>query len=113
MYIKKFLEYLSFKANITGKCIIGDNVIMGPLCTIYTCNHIIERTDIAIKYQGVSEEKPVYIGDDSWIGSHVIILPGVHIGKGCVIGAGAVVSKDVPDFVVAAGNPCRVVRKRV
>lgn len=103
---------IGYKATINGKCIIGNNVIMGPYCTVYTHNHNTDRIDVAIKYQGDSEERPVYIGDDSWIGSHVIILPGVHIGKGCVIGAGSVVPKDIPDYAVAAGNPCKVVKMR-
>lgn len=99
-------------AKITGKVVIGDNVIMGPECQIWTRNHCTSRTDIAIKYQGTTEEKPVYIGEGTWIGSRVTILPGVHIGRDCVIGAGAVVANDIPDFAVAVGNPCLVIKFR-
>lgn len=62
--------------------------------------------------QGFQEEKPVYIGNDVWIGSRVTILPEVKIGNGCVIGAGAIVTKDVPDYAIVGGNPARVIRYR-
>lgn len=103
---------IGYKARINGEVHIGDNVIMGPEVIIYTNNHNISRKDIAIKYQGVTETKPVIIGDDCWIGARSIILPGVVIGKGSVIGAGAVVSKNIPDFAVAVGNPIKIVRIR-
>lgn len=99
-------------AYIQGKCIIGDNVIMGPECNIWTYNHKTDRTDIAIKYQGVTEEKPVVIEDDCWIGSRVTILPGVTVGKGAVIGSGAVVAKNIPAYAVVVGNPAKIIRYR-
>ncbi|VBB39419.1 Bacterial transferase hexapeptide family protein [uncultured Spirochaetota bacterium] len=103
---------IGYKANITGKCIIGNNVIMAPECLILTNNHSFSRTDIPIKVQGADKEETVVIGNDVWIGMRVIILPGVKIGNGVVIGAGTVVSKDVPDYSVLVGNPARVVRSR-
>jgi Acetyltransferase (isoleucine patch superfamily) len=104
---------VGYKSFFQGTCHIGENVIMGPECNVWTINHCTDRTDIAIKYQGNTEEKPVTIGDDSWIGSRVTILPGVTIGKGAVVGAGAVVSKDVPDYAVVVGNPAKVVKIRI
>ena len=62
--------------------------------------------------QGFATEKPVLIADDVWIGARVIILPGVRIGTGAVIGAGAVVTKDMPDYSVVGGNPARVLKMR-
>ena len=103
---------IGHSARINGTCVIGNDVIMGPEVLIYTVNHSSTRTDIAIKYQGVTAEKPVYIGDGSWICARAIILPGVHIGKHAIVAAGAVVSKDVPDYAVAAGNPAGVVKIR-
>lgn len=103
---------IGLRARINGKCIIGDNVIMGPEVWIYTVNHNTSNIDVPIKYQGNTEEKAVYIGDDSWICARVTILPGVKIGKGVVIGAGAVVSKDIPDYAIAVGNPATVVKYR-
>ncbi len=104
---------IGIKAFIQGKTIIGKYVMMGPECIIYTFNHETGRTDIPMCEQGFRDEKEVIIGDDVWIGARVIILPGVHIGNGTIIGAGAVVAKDIPDYSVAVGNPAVVVKKRV
>jgi maltose O-acetyltransferase len=86
--------------------------MMGPEVLIYTTNHCIARTDIPMIRQGNRPVAAVNIGDDVWIGARVIILPGVTIGSGSVLGAGAVISKDVPPFAVVVGNPGRVVRFR-
>ena len=86
--------------------------MMGPNCVIYTRNHKIDRLDIPMCQQGDTVEKPVTIGDDVWIGSNVIILPGVKIASHSVIGAGAVVTKDVDEYSVVAGNPAKVVKMR-
>lgn len=86
--------------------------MMGPDVFIYTQNHNFSRTDISMDQQGWSEEKPVIIEDDVWIGSRVTILPGVIIGKGCIIGASAVVTKSMPPYSVVAGNPAIVVKNR-
>lgn len=103
---------IGLRCRLNGKVIIGDDVIMAPDVAVYTVNHNTSRTDIPIKYQGITEERPVTIGDGCWICTRVIILPGVSIGKGCVIGAGAVVTKSIPDYCVAAGNPAVIVKKR-
>ena len=103
---------IGYKARIQGKCIIGEYVMMGPECQIWTINHNHSRTDIPMGLQGSQTEKPVVIGDDVWIGSRTIILPGVNIGRGSIIGAGAVVAKDIPDYSIAVGNPARVVKNR-
>lgn len=95
-----------------GPVYIGDNVMIGTHCTIYTQNHKFADTSKPMCEQGFDEERPVYIGDDVWIGSHVIILPGVKIGNGCIVGAGSVVTKDIPDYAIAAGNPAKVIRYR-
>ena len=91
---------------------IGSHVMMGPGCYIYTSNHCFDRTDIPMMEQGMSETKPVTIGNDVWIGSRVTILPGVHIGDGVVIGAGAVVTRDIPNNAIAVGVPAKVVKYR-
>lgn len=103
---------VGINATISGKVVIGKDVMMGPECIIYTRNHAFDRTDIPMREQGFYEEKPVYIGDDVWIGGRVTILPGVHIGKGAIVGAGAVVTKDVPEYAIVGGNPARVIRYR-
>ncbi len=97
---------------IQGTVSIGDNVMMGPDVLIYTTNHEFQNKDVPMQKQGYQPERPVSIGNDVWIGARVIILPGVHIGDGCVIGAGAVVTKDVPAYSVCTGNPAKVVKER-
>lgn len=103
---------VGYRCQVQGNVKIGDHVMMGPEVYIYTQNHKMDRTDIPMDEQGFAEEKAVVIEDDVWIGSRVTILPGVTIGKGSVIGASAVVTKDVPPYSVAAGNPARVVKSR-
>ncbi len=103
---------IGVNASISGACVIGDDVMMGPDCIIYTWNHKTDDLTKPMRGQGFQEERPVYIGDDVWIGGRVIILPGVHIGDHCIIGAGAVVTKDVPDWAIAAGNPAVVKKYR-
>jgi maltose O-acetyltransferase len=100
------------KSVIHGGTNIGTNVMMGPEVLIYTTNHCTARTDMPMIHQGVRPVAAVNIGDDVWIGARVIILPGVTVGSGSVLGAGAVISKDIPPFAVVVGNPCRVVRLR-
>lgn len=100
-------------ASIGGRVVIGNDVMMGPNCTIYTRNHRFDDITTTMRGQGFQEERPVTIEDDVWIGGHVIILPGVTIGHGAIVGAGAVVSKDVPPYAIAAGNPARVVKYRI
>ena len=103
---------IGMNSHLYGKVVIGDNVMMGPECIIYTQNHAFDRTDIPMCLQGFQEEKTVIIGNDVWIGGRVIILPGVHIGNGCIIGAGAVVTKDVPDYAIVGGNPAKIIKTR-
>lgn len=100
-------------ASMSGTVLIGKNVMMGPYCTIYSKNHAFSRTDIPMNQQGFQEEQPVIIDDDVWIGGHVIILPGVHIHHGAIIGAGAVVTKDVPEWAIVGGNPAKIIRLRI
>ena len=103
---------IGINANIRGTCRIGENVLMGPNCTIYTQNHEFKDCSQPILNQGFSEEKMVVIGDDVWIGGGVTILPGVHIGAHSIIGACAVVTKDVPEWAIVAGNPSIIKKYR-
>ena len=103
---------IGINAQINGKTVIGDNVMIGPDVCIFATNHKFDRTDIPMNAQGFSEEKPVIIGNDVWIGARVIILPGVCVGSGAIIGAGAVVTHDVPDCAIVGGNPARILKMR-
>jgi maltose O-acetyltransferase len=87
---------------------IGDNVFIGPNCGIYTAGHPI---NIKERKEGLEYAKKIKIGNNVWIGGNVAILPGVVIGDNVTIGAGSVVTKDIPSNVIAYGNPCRVVKQ--
>lgn len=91
-----------------GKVIIGKNVQIAPNVSIYTAGHPIHPK---ARNSGYEYGIGITIGDNVWIGGNVVILPGVHIGDNVVIGAGSVVTKDIPDNMLAAGNPCKVIRK--
>lgn len=91
---------------------IGDNVMIGPEVIMYSRNHCIDRTDIPMCEQGFQDVNPIIIGNDVWLGRRVIILPGVTIGDGAVIGAGSVVSKNIPPFSIAVGNPAKIIKNR-
>lgn len=87
---------------------IGKNCMIGPGTHIYTVNHSLDPEERQRQKYGLA--KPVKIGDDCWIGGKVIILPGVTIGNNVVVGAGSVVTKDVPDNIVVAGNPAKKIK---
>ena len=86
---------------------IGDDCLFGPNVSIYTAGHPVHPDT---RKSGYEYGKPVFIGSNVWVGGSVTILPGVRIGSNTVIGAGSVVTSDIPEMVVAAGNPCRVLR---
>lgn len=96
---------------VNGPLSIGDNVMMGPDVAILTSTHNYKTINVPMSEQGC-EVSPVEIGNDVWIGMRSIILPGVKIGNGAIIGAGAVVTKDVPDFAVVGGVPAKVLKYR-
>ncbi len=87
---------------------IGDNCMFAPNVAIYTAGHPIHPDTRNTFYE---YGKEVTIGDNVWLGGNVVVCPGVHIGNNVVVGAGSVVTKDIPDWSVAAGNPCKVIRK--
>jgi maltose O-acetyltransferase len=95
-----------------GPISIGDDSMIGPDVMLYTRNHRHDRTDVPMNRQGYEDYRKIVIERDVWIGARAIILPGVHIGEGTIVGAGAVVTRDVPPYAIVAGNPARVVRSR-
>ncbi len=92
----------------SGGITLGDNVLIGPDCGLYTPQH---PKDHVLRRQPVETAYPVTIGEDTWLGGGVRVCPGVNIGKRCIIAAGSVVTTDIPDDSLAAGNPAKVKRK--
>jgi maltose O-acetyltransferase len=91
---------------------IGSDVMMGPQVLIIGQNHKFDDLSVPMRLQGRAEASPVVIEDDVWVGARSIVLPGIRIGRGAIIAAGAVVTKDVPPYAICGGNPARVIRLR-
>jgi maltose O-acetyltransferase len=102
--------YMNFACTIldNGGVRIGDHVMFGPNVQIYTAAHLLQAEP---RNEGLEVAKPITIEDNVWIGGSTIVLPGVTIGRNAVVGAGAVVTRDVPTDAVVAGNPARVIRE--
>lgn len=102
--------YANFNLTVVddGEVYIGDYVMIGPNVTIATAGHPVQPE---LRRRAIQYNLPVHIKENVWLGAGVIVLPGVTIGENSVIGAGSVVTKDVPPNVVAVGNPCRVLRE--
>lgn len=91
-----------------GKVTFGDNVFIGPGCSFYTPQHPL---DVETRNKGLEYAFDIRVGNNVWFGGNVVVLPNVSIGDNVVIGAGSVVTKSVPSNVIAAGNPCKVIRE--
>lgn len=91
-----------------GKVIIGDNAQFAPNVSLYTAGHPIHT---ASRNSGYEYGIGITIGDNVWLGGSVVVNPGVHIGNNVVVGSGSVVTKDIPDNMIAAGNPCKIIRE--
>ena len=102
--------FINFNCTILDnvKVKLGDNCMLGPHVSSYTAGHTLHPDARSLGYEyGIA----VTVGDNVWIGGHTVVCPGVHIGNNVVIGAGSVVTKDIPDWSFAAGNPCKVIRE--
>lgn len=104
---------IGIRCELWGPVSIGNNVMMGPEVVVYTSGHRFDDYEIPMNIQGTTEDRKVYIGDDCWIGRRAIIMPGVTIGDGCVIAAGAIVTHDIPQYSVVAGVPARIIKSRI
>ena len=111
----KFIEigegtFINFDCIILDACKvkIGSHVLIGPRTCIYSATHPIYAP---VRIEGYDISKPVTIGDNVWLGGNVVINPGVTIGENTIIGAGSVVTKSIPANVIAAGNPCKIIRE--
>jgi len=114
----KIGDYVAFNSNvmvnadIRGEIIIEKNVIIGPNVVVRSSNHKYDNIEVPIRGQGHNAGK-IIIRENSWIGSNAVILPDVIIGKGAIVGAGAVVTKDVPDFEIVGGVPAKKIGSRL
>lgn len=104
--------FLNFNTTFVDTCLIeiGSRVLVGPNCSFYSGTHPLDPF-LRNGTQGPETGKSIKIGDDCWLGGNVIILPGVTLGRGVTVGAGSVVTKDVPDFHCVAGNPARILQR--
>lgn len=96
---------------ISGQIKIGNDVMIAPQVMLIASNHNHDRKDIPMNKQG-SNSKGITIEDDVWIGARAIILDGIHIGKGSIIGAGSIVTKNVDEYSIVGGNPAKLIRRR-
>lgn len=103
---------IGINCELHGPITIGDDVMMAPDVVIYTKNHCTARCDLPMNRQGDTRADPVVIGNDVWLGRRCMIMPGVTIGEGSIVGAGAVVTKDIPPYSVAGGIPATVIKTR-
>ena len=99
-------------SELDGPVYIGNDVMMGPEVVVYTRNHRHDSVEIPMIEQGYEDYQPVVIEDDVWIGRRAMIMPGVHIGKGSIIAAGAVVTKNVEPYSMCGGVPAKLIKKR-
>lgn len=93
--------------------IVGDNVLIAPNVAILASTHNFGRTNVPIVEQGDSEIKSVLIEYDVWLGRNVIVLPGIKIGSGAIVGAGSIVTKNIPPYAIFAGVPAKMIRMRI
>lgn len=105
---EKFYANYNLTVLDCAKVTIGNNAYIGPNVALYTANHPL---DAATRNQDLEYALPITIGNNVWIGGNVVVNPGVTVGNNVVIGSGSVVTKDIPDNVLAAGNPCKVIRQ--
>ncbi len=96
-----------------GEVHLGEHVLMAPEVVFYTVNHEHRSLDVPMDSQGDTVMKPTYVGNDVWLGRRVMVMPGVRIGDGCIVAAGAVVVKDLPPYSIAGGVPAKVIGSRL
>ncbi len=103
---------IGLKCRVRGPLQIGNDVMMGPEVVILGGCHAFDDTNIPMRLQGDKPKKRTVIGNDVWIGTRAILMPGIVIGSGAIIGAGTVVTKDVPDFAIVGGVPAKILKYR-
>jgi acetyltransferase-like isoleucine patch superfamily enzyme len=102
--------YMNAGCHILGEIMIGNDVQIGPKTVIWGRDHGINRGELIRKQ--LRDKRPIKVGNDVWIGANVTVLKGVSIGDGAIIGAGSVVTRDIPEYAIVAGNPAKVIKYR-
>jgi acetyltransferase-like isoleucine patch superfamily enzyme len=104
--------YINFNCAFLDTCLIkiGARTLIGPNCSFYSATHPLDPF-LRNGTRGPELGSPITVGEDCWFGGNVVVLPGVTLGRGVTIGAGSVVTRDVPDFHCVAGNPARIIKK--
>lgn len=105
-------EYNNIRA-AGGSIIIGNHCLISQHVSIVASNHGINRNQLIVEQGWPENKKDVVIEDDVWIGANTVVLPGVTIHKGAVIGAGSIVTKDIPEYAIVAGNPAKIIKYRI
>ena len=105
------MEYNNLRTE-GAELVVGDHCLISQFVSLIASGHEFSRADLRIDEQGVGSVRGIHVGNDVWIGAMVTVMPGVRIGDGSVIGAGSIVTRDVPDYSIAIGNPARVVGRR-
>jgi len=103
---------IEVNCQIANDTIIGNDVMIAPEVIIFSVGHETSNIDKPMRLQGNTPARPVTIGNDVWIGQRVTILPGIKVGDGAIIAAGAIVTKDVPELAVVGGNPAKLIKMR-
>ena len=103
---------LGQNARLGGDITLGEDVVMGPDVVMMATSHEFKDLNTPINQQGAKQEEPIVIGNDCWIGTRCIILPGVHLGNKCIVAAGAVVTHSFPDNSIIGGVPAKLIKTR-
>ena len=103
---------IGMDALVIGPVQLGRDVMMGPRCILLAGAHSTTRVDLPMNHQGFRPDRPIVVEDDVWIGAGCTVLPGRRIGRGSIVGAGSVVTRDVAPYTVVAGNPAAVIGRR-
>lgn len=104
-------QYCCVWASENSKIILGDDLLMGPGCKLFSSNHDTKNIDIPMNIQPFVE-KDIIVGNNVWLGANAVVVAGVKIGDGTVVAAGSVVTKELPNYVIAAGIPAKPIKKR-
>ena len=103
---------LAERLKVIGDLTLGNDVMLGPEVVFISYNHEVSDLTVPMRAQGATESRPIFVGDDVWIGMRAMVMPGVRIGNHSIVAAGSVVTKDVPAWSIVGGNPAKLIKYR-